>query len=139
MSQWRLPDNLEDLLPAKASRLESIRRVLIDLFESYDYQFIMPSLLEYEDSLRAHGKDLDLDTFKVVDQLSGRMMGVSSDLTTQASRVDAYLFDQNNNENKLCYAGQVLRTNVGPGSSRELFQVGIEYFGSGRGRSVTHT
>ena len=130
MSQWRLPDNLEDLLPAKASKLESIRRVLIDLFESYGYQFIMPSLLEYEDSLRAHGKDLDLDTFKVVDQLSGRMMGMSSDLTTQASRVDAYLVDQNNEENKLCYAGQVLRTNAGSGSSRELFQIGLEYFGS---------
>jgi ATP phosphoribosyltransferase regulatory subunit len=130
MSQWRLPDNLEDLLPAKASKLESIRRVLIDLFESNGYQYIMPSLLEYEDSLRAHGKDLDLDTFKVVDQLSGKMMGMSSDLTTQASRVDAYLVDQNNKENKLCYAGQVLRTNVGPGSSRELFQIGLEYFGS---------
>ena len=90
----------------------------------------MPSLLEYEDSLRAHGKDLDLDTFKVVDQLSGKMMGMSSDLTTQASRVDAYLVDQNNKENKLCYAGQVLRTNAGPGSSRELFQIGLEYFGS---------
>lgn len=130
MSQWRLPDNLEDLLPAKASKLESIRRVLIDLFESYGYQFIMPSLLEYEDSLRAHGKDLDLDTFKVVDQLSGRMMGISSDLTTQASRVDAYLVDQNTEENKLCYAGQVLRANPGSGSSRELFQIGLEYFGS---------
>jgi len=130
MSQWRLPDNLEDLLPAKASKLEFIRRVLIDLFESHGYQFIMPSLLEYEDSLRAHGKDLDLDTFKVVDQLSGRMMGMSSDLTTQASRVDAYLVDQNNEENKLCYAGQVLRTNAGSGSSRELFQIGLEYFGS---------
>ena len=130
MSQWRLPDNLEDLLPAKASKLESIRRVLIDLFESYGYQFIMPSLLEYEDSLRAHGKDLDLDTFKVVDQLSGRMMGMSSDLTTQTSRVDAYLIDQNNEENKLCYAGQVLRTNAGSGSSRELFQIGLEYFGN---------
>jgi ATP phosphoribosyltransferase regulatory subunit len=130
MSQWRLPDNLEDLLPAKASKLESIRRVLIDLFESNGYQYIMPSLLEYEDSLRAHGKDLDLDTFKVVDQLSGKMMGMSSDLTTQASRVDAYLVDQNNKENKLCYAGQVLRTNAGPGSSRELFQIGLEYFGS---------
>jgi ATP phosphoribosyltransferase regulatory subunit len=130
MSQWRLPDNLEDLLPAKASKLESIRRVLIDLFESNGYQFIMPSLLEYEDSLRAHGKDLDLDTFKVVDQLSGKMMGMSSDLTTQASRVDAYLVDQNNKENKLCYAGQVLRTNAGSGSSRELFQIGLEYFGS---------
>ena len=96
MSQWRLPDNLEDLLPAKASKLESIRRVLIDLFESYGYQFIMPSLLEYEDSLRAHGKDLDLDTFKVVDQLSGRMLGRGSSLTTHTSRIDAYLIDQNN-------------------------------------------
>jgi ATP phosphoribosyltransferase regulatory subunit len=130
MSQWRLPSNLEDLLPAKALKLELFRRNLIDLFASNGYEFIMPSLLEYDDSLKAHGKDLDIDTFKVVDQLSGRMMGVSSDLTTQASRVDAYLLSQNNKENKLCYAGQVLRTNASPGSSRELFQVGLEYFGN---------
>ena len=132
MSQWRLPNNLEDLLPAKAKKLELFRRDLIDLFASYGYQYIMPSLLEYDDSLREHGKDLDLDTFKVVDQLSGRMMGISSDLTTQASRVDTYLTDQDNKENKLCYAGQILRTTASPGMSRELFQVGLEFFGNSK-------
>jgi len=81
MSQWRLPNNLEDLLPSKAIKLETFRRALIDLFASNGYQYIMPSLLEYEESLKAHGKDLDIDTYKVVDQLSGRMMGISSDLT----------------------------------------------------------
>jgi len=83
MSQWRLPSNLEDLLPSKAKKLETFRRNLIDLFDSHGYQYIMPSLLEYDESLKAHGKDLDIDTYKVVDQLSGHMMGISSDLTTK--------------------------------------------------------
>ena len=130
MSQWRLPSNLEDLLPSKAKKLETFRRNLIDLFDSHGYQYIMPSLLEYDESLKAHGKDLDIDTYKVVDQLSGHMMGISSDLTTQASRVDAYLIQGSDKENKLCYAGPVLRTKSSQGHSRELFQVGLEYFGS---------
>lgn len=130
MSKWRLPNNLEDLFSNKAKKLELFRRKLIDLFADYDYQYIMPSLLEFEDSLKAYGKDLDIDTFKVVDQSSGRMMGISSDLTTQAARVDAYLLSENNSINKLCYAGQILKTKAGPGSSRELFQVGLEYFGN---------
>ncbi|MCH9781815.1 MAG: ATP phosphoribosyltransferase regulatory subunit [Betaproteobacteria bacterium] len=130
MSQWRLPNNLEDLLPSKAIKLETFRRALIDLFACNGYQYIMPSLLEYEESLKAHGKDLDIDTYKVVDQLSGRMMGISSDLTTQASRVDAYLMQGAEKESKLCYAGPVLRTKSKNGHSRELFQVGLEYFGS---------
>lgn len=128
MSQWLLPENVEDLLPNQAKQLEIYRRQLLDLYAENGYQLVIPSLLEYADSLNAFGKDLDLDTFKVVDQLSGRMMGVSSDLTTQTSRIDSQL-NKENKENKLCYAGPVLRTNSSITQSRELYQVGVEYFG----------
>ena len=128
MSQWLLPENVEDLLPNQAKQLEIYRRQLLDLYFENGYQLVIPSLLEYADSLNAFGKDLDLDTFKVVDQLSGRMMGVSSDLTTQTSRIDSQL-SKENKENKLCYAGPVLRTNSSLTQSRELYQIGVEYFG----------
>ena len=128
MSQWLLPENVEDLLPRQAKLLENYRRQLLDLYEENGYELVIPSLLEYADSLNAFGKDLDLDTFKVVDQLSGRMMGISSDLTTQTSRIDSQLTKENS-LNKLCYAGPVLRTKTGLTQSRELYQVGIEYFG----------
>jgi len=129
MSQWILPENLEDLLPKQAKLLEIYRRKLLDLYAKSGYELVIPSLLEYADSLNAFGKDLDLDTFKVVDQLSGRMMGVSSDLTTQTSRIDSQLM-QEGDLNKLCYAGPVLRTKTALTQSRELYQVGIEYFGN---------
>ena len=129
MSQWLLPENVEDLLPRQAKQLEIYRRQLLDLYTKNGYQLVMPSLLEYADSLNAFGKDLDLDTFKVVDQLSGRMMGVSSDLTTQTSRIDSQLMKENS-VNKLCYAGPVIRTKTALTKSRELYQVGIEYFGN---------
>ena len=128
MSQWLLPENVEDLLPNQAKQLEIYRRQLLDLYSENGYQLVIPSLLEYADSLNAFGKDLDLDTFKVVDQLSGRMMGVSSDLTTQTSRIDSQL-SKENKENKLCYAGPILRTNSSSTQSRELYQIGVEYFG----------
>ena len=129
MSKWLLPENVEDLLPKQAKQLETFRRQLLDLYDKNGYDLVIPSLLEYADSLNAFGKDLDLDTFKVVDQLSGRMMGVSSDLTTQTSRIDSQLV-QKNELNKLCYAGSVLRTKPAQTQSRELYQVGIEYFGN---------
>jgi len=129
MSQWLLPENVEDLLPRQAKQLEIYRRQLLDLYAQNGYELVMPSLLEYADSLNAFGKDLDLDTFKVVDQLSGRMMGVSSDLTTQTSRIDSQL-KQEGVLNKLCYAGPVLRAKLASNQSRELYQVGIEYFGN---------
>ena len=128
MSQWSLPENLKDLLPEQAKKLELYRRLLLDLFDRKGYQMVIPSLLEYVDTLNAHGKDLDLDTYKVVDQLTGKMMGVSSDLTTQTARIDDYL-SKNQNINKLCYAGPVLRTKSLRGQSRELYQVGLECFG----------
>ena len=128
MSQWRLPENLKDLLPEQAKKLELYRRLLLDLFDRKGYKMVIPSLLEYVDTLNAHGKDLDLDTYKVVDQLTGKMMGVSSDLTTQSARIDDYL-SKDQNINKLCYAGPVLRTKSLRGQSRELYQVGLECFG----------
>ena len=128
MSQWRLPENLKDLLPEQAKKLELYRRLLLDLFDRKGYKMVIPSLLEYVDTLNAHGKDLDLDTYKVVDQLTGKMMGVSSDLTTQTARIDDYL-SKDQNINKLCYAGPVLRTKSLRGQSRELYQVGLECFG----------
>lgn len=129
MTQWKLPENLQDLPPIQAKKLETLRRKLLDLFERSGYEFVMPSLLEYEDSLNAHGRDLNLDTFKVVDQLSGKMMGITSDLTTQTSRMDAYLSDSKS-ENKFCYAGPVIRTKASQDHSRELYQIGIEYYGN---------
>ena len=129
MSQWRLPENLKDLLPEQAKKLELYRRSLLDLFERKGYQIIIPSLLEYVDTLNAHGKDLDLDTYKVVDQHTGKMMGLSSDLTTQTARIDDYL-SKDQSINKLCYAGPVLRTKSLRGQSRELYQVGLECFGN---------
>ena len=128
MSQWLLPENVEDLLPRQAKQLEIYRRQLLDLFAKNGYELVMPSLLEYATSLNAFGKDLDLDTFKVVDQLSGKMMGISSDLTTQTSRIDSQLV-KDGNLNKLCYAGPVIRTKTAQTQSRELYQVGIEFFG----------
>jgi len=128
MSQWRLPENLKDFLPQQAKKLEIYRRLLLDLFDRKGYQMVVPSLLEYVDTLNAHGKDLDLDTYKVVDQLTGKMMGISSDLTTQTARIDDYL-SKDQNINKLCYAGPVLRTKSLRGQSRELYQVGLECFG----------
>ena len=129
MSQWLLPENVEDLLPRQAKLLEDYRRKLLDLYAKNGYELVIPSLLEYAESLNAFGKDLDLDTFKVVDQLSGRMMGVSSDLTTQTSRIDSQLM-QKGDLNKLCYAGPVLRAKTALTQSRELYQVGVEYFGN---------
>jgi len=127
MTQWLLPENAKDLLPDQAKKLEEWKRFLLDLYSKDGYQFVMPSMVEYVDSLNAYGKDLDLDTYKVVDQLTGKMMGISSDLTAQAARIDAQMNIKG--KNKLCYAGPILRTKSSPQQSRELFQVGIEYFG----------
>ena len=127
MTQWLLPENSEDFISGQAKKIESWRRDLLDLYTENGYQYVMPSMLEYVDSLNAYGKDLDLDTFKVVDQATGKMMGISSDLTTQVSRIDSQM---NQNEvNKFCYAGSILRTRPLIQHSRELYQIGTEYFG----------
>src|SRR5471032_3022567 len=95
MRKWLLPEYIEDMLPAPARRVEALRRAMLDLFEAHGYQLVVPPLLEYVDSLlTGTGHDLDLKTFKLVDQLSGRMMGVRADITPQVARIDSHLLNR---------------------------------------------
>ncbi len=94
MRNWLLPEYIEDVLPAEAARIETLRRTLLDLFAVHGYQYVIPPMLEYMESLiTGVGHDLDLATFKVVDQLTGRLMGVRADMTPQAARIDAHLLN----------------------------------------------
>lgn len=130
MQNWLLPEFIEDVLPAEASRIESLRRQLLDLFHVHGYQYVIPPMLEYMESLiTGTGRDLDLATFKVVDQLTGRLMGVRADTTPQAARIDAHMLNHQG-VSRLCYAGSVLRTKPdGLARTREPLQVGAELFG----------
>lgn len=130
MIAWLLPENVEDVLPPQAWRMEDMRRALLDLFRSRGYQLVIPPLMEYVDSLLTGvGADLDLKTFKLVDQLSGRLMGVRADITPQVARIDAHLLAANA-VNRLCYAGSVLHTqSAGFHRSREPIQIGAELYG----------
>ena len=130
MTAWLLPENVEDVLPPQAWRMEDMRRALLDLFRSRGYQLVIPPLMEYVDSLLTGvGADLDLKTFKLVDQLSGRLMGVRADITPQVARIDAHLLAANA-INRLCYAGSVLHTQPdGFHRSREPIQLGAELYG----------
>ena len=127
---WLLPEYIEDILPPFARVAEGLRRRLLDLFDSYGYDLITPPLVEYLDSLlTGAARDLDLKTFKVVDGLSGRMLGVRADMTPQAARIDAHLLNRQGVA-RLCYAGPVLRTKpAGMLARREPIQVGVELFG----------
>ncbi len=128
--RWLLPDGFEEILPAEARRLESLRRAALDLFARWGYELVMPPLIEYLESLlvgAAH--DLDLQTFKVTDQLTGRMMGIRPDMTPQAARIDAHYLKRETPV-RLCYLGPVLRTRPDEfGGSREPLQLGAELFG----------
>ncbi|MBW8365467.1 MAG: ATP phosphoribosyltransferase regulatory subunit, partial [Rhizobium sp.] len=130
MTAWLLPENVEDVLPPQAWRMEDMRRALLDLFRSRGYQLVVPPLMEYVDSLLTGvGADLDLKTFKLVDQLTGRLMGVRADITPQVARIDAHLLAANA-VNRLCYAGSVLHTQSdGFHRSREPIQIGAELYG----------
>lgn len=130
MRNWLLPEYIEDVLPAEAARIEILRRTLLDLFKVHGYQYVIPPMLEYMESLiTGVGHDLDLATFKVVDQLSGRLMGVRADMTPQAARIDAHLLNQPG-VTRLCYAGSVLRTQPdGLAQTREPLQIGAELYG----------
>jgi ATP phosphoribosyltransferase regulatory subunit len=125
-----LPEYIEDVLPAEAARLETLRRRLLDLFKVHGYHYVLPPTLEYLESLiTGTGHDLDLATFKVVDQLTGRLMGVRADMTPQAARIDAHMLNQQG-VSRLCYAGTVLRTKPdGLARTREPLQLGAELFG----------
>lgn len=130
MTAWLLPENVEDVLPPEAWRMEDMRRALLDRFRAQGYQLVIPPLMEYVDSLLTGvGADLDLKTFKLVDQLSGRLMGVRADITPQVARIDAHLLAPNA-VNRLCYAGSVLHTQSdGFHRSREPIQIGAELYG----------
>jgi ATP phosphoribosyltransferase regulatory subunit len=130
MRNWLLPEYIEDVLPAEAMRIEVLRRKLLDLFKVHGYQYVIPPMLEYMESLiTGVGHDLDLATFKVVDQLTGRLMGVRADMTPQAARIDAHLLNHQG-ITRLCYAGSVLRTKPdGLALTREPLQIGAELYG----------
>lgn len=130
MRTWTLPENIEDLLPADAKKLERLRRAALDLFARHGFELVMPPLLEYVESLLSGtGHDMDLATFKLVDQLSGRTMGIRADTTPQVARIDAHLLNRQG-VTRLCYAGSVLHTlPAGLGKSRQPFQAGAEMYG----------
>ena len=130
MRTWALPEHIEDVLPQDAQKLERARRVALDLFKSHGYELVVPPLLEYVDSLLSgSGHDMDLATFKLVDQLSGRTMGIRADTTPQVARIDAHVLNRQG-VSRLCYAGSVLHTlPSGLGKSRQPFQAGAELYG----------
>src|SRR5205085_10277704 len=130
MRAWLLPEYIEDILPPEAARIERLRRVLLDLFDVHGYELVMPPLLEYVDSLlTGTGHDLDLQTFKLVDQISGRTLGVRADITPQVARIDAHLLNRDG-VTRLCYAGSVVHTLPnGTNRTREPLQIGAELYG----------
>lgn len=130
MTKWLLPESLADILPAEARRIEELRRKLLDLYRVYGFELVMPPLVEYLDSLlTGHGHDLSLRTNKLVDQLSGRTLGVRADMTPQVARIDAHLLNREG-VTRLCYCGSVLHARpMGLFSDRELLQIGAEIFG----------
>ena len=130
MSTWLLPENIADVLPSEARKIEELRRRLLDRFRSYGYELVMPPMLEYLESLlTGGGSDLNLRTFKLVDQLSGRTLGLRADITPQVSRIDAHLLNRQG-VTRLCYAGNVLHTRPrGLHATREQIQIGAEIYG----------
>lgn len=130
MSAWVLPDHIADVLPSEARHIEELRRDLLDTARRYGYELVMPPLLEHLESLlTGTGRALDLQTFKLVDQLSGRMMGLRADSTPQVARIDAHLLNRAG-VTRLCYCGPVLHTRPDrPHATREPLQFGCEIYG----------
>lgn len=128
---WLLPEGVADVLPAEAERLEALRRRLLDYFAAWGYQLVFPPLMEYLDSLlTGSGHDLDLMTFKITDQLTGRMMGVRADITPQVARLDAHSIPPIEGTARYCYAGTILNTRpVALAASRCPVQIGAELYG----------
>jgi ATP phosphoribosyltransferase regulatory subunit len=128
--RWLLPEGIEEILPPAAGRLERLRRRLLDEYERWGYELVIPPLLEFLESLlTGAGDDLELQTFKLTDQSSGRMMGVRADMTPQVARIDAHLLKRDGPV-RLCYMGTVLRTRAdGFGGSRSPYQAGVELYG----------
>ncbi len=128
-----LPDGIEEILPPEAQRVEQLRRSLLDLFHRWGYDLVIPPMVEFTDSLLVGlGKDIDLLTFKVTDQISGRSMGIRADMTPQIARIDAHSLIRDG-VNRLCYAGHVIKTQMqGALDTRNPIHVGVELYGEAR-------
>lgn len=130
VERWMLPDGIEEILPPEARQVELLRRSLLDLFHRWGYDLVIPPMMEFTDSLLVGlGKDIDLLTFKVTDQLSGRSMGIRADLTPQIARMDAHSLVREG-VNRLCYAGHVIKAQMQSAlDSRNPIHVGVELYG----------
>ncbi len=128
--RWLLPAGVEEILPPRAWRLDALRRRLLDLYWSWGYELMFPPFIEFLESLLTGvANDLELQTFKIMDQMSGRLMGIRADMTPQAARIDAHVL-QREVPTRLCYLGSVLRARPeGVSTSRSPLQVGAEIFG----------
>lgn len=129
-NRWLLPDGVDEVLPPRARRLENLRRRLLDMFERWGYELVVPPVIEYLDSLLSGiGEDLDLQTFKLIDQVTGRMMGVRADITPQIARIDAHRLPAEHPQ-RFCYVGPVLHTLPDKfAGSRNPLQIGAELYG----------
>ncbi|MBN4075447.1 ATP phosphoribosyltransferase regulatory subunit, partial [Gammaproteobacteria bacterium AH-315-E17] len=129
-NRWLLPDGVDEILPPQANNLETLRRDILNLYRSWGYELVITPLIEFLDSLSiVPGEDLQLETFKVVDQLSGRTMGIRADITSQVARIDAHVMKKNA-PNRLCYADSVLRTKPSVMlGSRSPYRIGAELYG----------
>ena len=132
VDRWLLPDGIEEVLPPEAARIEVARRQVLDLFQSWGYEFVVTPHIEYLESLlTGAGQDLDLRTFKVIDPQSGRQMGFRADITPQVARIDAHTL-RREGPSRLCYAGSVLHAKPRAlSSSRSPIQLGAELYGDG--------
>ena len=132
MSAWLLPESVADVLPSEARRIEELRRSLLDRFRVYGYELVMPPMLEYTESLLGNADaSLNLQTFKLLDQASGRMLGLRADTTPQVARIDAHILNRKG-VTRLCYCGPVLHTQaLGLHTTREPLQCGAELYGCG--------
>ena len=130
VDRWLLPDGVDEVLPEQAQVVEYLRRQLLDLYHNWGYDLVIPPMVEFTESLLSgSGSDLDLMTFRVTDQISGRMMGIRADITPQTARMDAHSL-RREGPNRLCYAGTVVHTRPrGPLESRTPISVGVELFG----------
>ena len=131
MHNWLLPEHIADILPATARQLESAKAAMLERFRRYGYELVSPPLIEYTDSLLTNADPaLDMQTFKLDDQLSGRQLGLRADMTPQVARIDAHLLAHRQGVTRLCYAGSVVHTRAsGLMRSREPLQVGAELYG----------
>ncbi|MCK5395695.1 MAG: ATP phosphoribosyltransferase regulatory subunit [Gammaproteobacteria bacterium] len=127
---WILPEGIDEILPEQAARFESMRRLLLDIYATWGYELVIPPTIDFIESLlTGTGHDLDLQTFKLVDQLSGRTLGLRADMTPQVARIDAHQL-QRDVPTRLCYIGTVLHTlPESIGDSRSPLQVGAELYG----------